>query len=142
MKKIYNLTVFLLIITLICMTFSACRKDKTQEEIWDSAVHKSDTEFGTGSKTITAEVRVMEKAVTFTINTDKDTLGEALTEHKLVSGEEGEYGMYVKVVNGIEADYDKTKSYWAFNKNGESLMTGIDAEKISNGDSYEIIYTY
>ncbi len=141
MKKIIKTILVLLTITSICLSFSSCKKAKSEKDPWEDAVYTTDTEFGSGEKTITARVRVGEKSVTFTINTDKDTLGDALTEHKLVSGEEGEYGMYVKVVNGIEADYDKTQSYWGFNKNGESMMTGIDMEEISDGDSYEIVYT-
>lgn len=141
MKKALNLILVILIIASICVSFSSCKKEAGEKELWNDAVYTSDKEFGSGDKTITAKVNVKEKSVTFTINTDKDTLGDALFEHKLVSGDMGEYGMYVKVVNGIEADYDKTQSYWAFTKKGESLMTGIDMEEISDGDSYEIVYT-
>ncbi len=141
MKKFISTILVIFTITSICLSLSACKKDAGEKELWKDAVYTSDTEFGSGDKTITAKVRVGEKSVTFTINTDNDTLGDALTEHNLVSGDEGEYGMYVKVVNGIEADYDKTQSYWGFTKNGESMMTGIDMEEISDGDSYEIVYT-
>ena len=141
MKKTLNLILTILTIISICLSFSACKKATGEKDLWKDAIYPSDKEFGSGDKTITAKVKSGEKSVTFTINTDKDTLGDALTEHNLVLGEEGEYGMYVKVVNGIEADYDKTQSYWGFTKNGESLMTGIDMEEISDGDSYEIVYT-
>ncbi|MBR5809520.1 MAG: DUF4430 domain-containing protein, partial [Clostridia bacterium] len=43
-------------------------------------------------------------------------------------------------VNGVFADYNTTKSYWGINKNGESLMTGVDSAKIADGDSYEFVY--
>ena len=43
--------------------------------------------------------------------------------------------------NGIEADYDKDSSYWAFTKDGESLMTGVDGEKIEADARYELTYT-
>ena len=141
MKKTFNLIFVILIIVSMSVSFSSCKNKKAEKELWEDAVYTSDTELGTGGKTITAEVKAGEKSVVFTINTDKDTLGDALTEHKLVSGDMGEYGMYVKVVNGIEADYDKNRTYWAFNKNGESMMTGIDMDEISDGDSYEIVYT-
>jgi len=72
----------------------------------------------------------------FEIHTDKETVGEALTELGLIAGEEGEYGLYVKTVNGITADYDKDGVYWAFYINGEYAATGVDATAVTEGDSY------
>lgn len=74
----------------------------------------------------------------FEIHTDKETVGEALTELGLIAGEEGEYGLYVKTVNGITADYDKDGVYWAFYINGEYAQTGIDATAITEGDNYSL----
>lgn len=50
----------------------------------------------------------------FEIHTDETTVGDALTKVGLIEGEESEYGLYVKTVNGITADYDKDGVYWAF----------------------------
>jgi len=50
----------------------------------------------------------------FEIHTEKETVGEALVELGLIAGEESEYGLYVKTVNGITADYDKDGVYWRF----------------------------
>lgn len=72
----------------------------------------------------------------FEIHTDKETVGEALTELELIAGEEGEFGLYVKTVNGITADYDKDGVYWAFYINGEYAPTGVDVTAITEGDSY------
>ena len=72
----------------------------------------------------------------FEIQTDKTTVGEALLEEGLIAGEEGAYGLYVKTVNGITADYDVDKTYWAFYINGEMAMTGVDATKIEDGATY------
>ena len=105
---------------------------------WVSATYLRDMEFGTGSKTVQVEVKAEGQSVTFTIHTDKETLGEALIEHNLIAGEEGAYGLYVKFVNGIEADYDKDKTYWSFYKNGEYMMTGVDTTVISDGEHYEL----
>ncbi len=55
----------------------------------------------------------------FVVNTDKETVGDALLEQNLIEGEEGDYGLYVKTVNGITADYDTDQTYWAFYVNGE-----------------------
>ena len=55
----------------------------------------------------------------FVVSTDKETVGDALLELNLIEGEEGDYGLYVKTVNGITADYDTDGTYWAFYVNGE-----------------------
>ena len=72
----------------------------------------------------------------FEIHTDKETVGEALQDAGLIEGEEGEYGLFVKTVNGITADYDKDGVYWAFYVNGEYAAEGVDSTKITEGDAY------
>ncbi len=72
----------------------------------------------------------------FEVHTDKETVGEALEELGLIDGDEGEYGLYVKTVNGITADYDADGVYWAFYVNGEYAATGVDSTPIAEGESY------
>lgn len=72
----------------------------------------------------------------FEILTDKETVGEALLELELIAGDEGDYGLYVKTVNGITADYDTDGTYWAFYIDGEYAQTGVDATKAEEGASY------
>ncbi len=72
----------------------------------------------------------------FEIHTDKETVGDALSELGLIAGDEGEYGLYVKTVNGITADYDKDGAYWAFYVNGEYASSGVDSTPIAEGESY------
>lgn len=78
------------------------------------------------------------KSEKFEINTDKEIVGDALQELGLISGEEGEYGLYVKIVNGIEADFNKDGTYWAFYINGDYAMSGIDSTKIEAGSTYTL----
>ena len=112
-----------------------------QEGMWKDAEYLKDTELGTGEKTLYVEVCAEGQAIEFTIHTNKKTVGEALSEHKLIEGEKGPYGLYVKKVNSMEADYDKTKTYWAFNKNGESVMTGVDLTEFEDKDHFELVCT-
>lgn len=130
--------------TLLCliMAFSlAACGEAAPTDLWESAVYTEDTEFGEGAKTVAVEVKAGEKAVTFTIHTDAETLGEALLAHDLIAGDQGEFGIYIKVVNGITADYDIDASYWGFYKNGEMMMTGVDGTAIADGEHYELVYT-
>lgn len=70
------------------------------------------------------------------IHTNKETVGDALAELGLIDGENSEYGLYVKTVNGITVDYDKDGVYWAFYVNGEYAQTGVDSTAITEGGSY------
>lgn len=134
-----TISIALLIICLF--SFAACKESVDATGLWENATYLQDTEFGEGAKTVTVEVKVEEQMVTFTINTDKTTVGEALIEHGLVAGDEGAYGLYVKKVNGITADYDIDQSYWAFYINGEMAMTGVDATDIDETAIYKLEYT-
>ena len=128
-----------LLLALLCIVgLSACRANA---DPWKSAIYTEDTTFGTGAKIVQVEVQVNENRVTFTINTDKATLGEALIEHALIEGENAQYGLYVKKVNGILADFDKDQTYWGFYQNGEYLLTGVDSTAIVGGEHFEIVYS-
>lgn len=72
----------------------------------------------------------------FEVHTDKETVGEALSDAGLIEGEEGQYGLYVTSVNGITADYDSDGLYWAFYINGEYAKQGVDSVTITEGDTY------
>lgn len=109
--------------------------------VWANATYTEDTTFGEGANTFMYEVKVGEHSVTFTINTDETVVGKALIEHNLIAGDEGDYGLYVKTVNGMLADYDVDASYWAFYKDGEMMMTGVDMTEFENGAHYEMVYT-
>ncbi len=70
------------------------------------------------------------------IDTDKKILGEALQDLGLIKGEEGDFGIYIKEVNGIVADYDIDGTYWAFYINDAMSMKGADQVEIVDGDVY------
>lgn len=94
--------------------------------------------LGDGSVKITVIVVDADGNETnFVVSTDKETVGDALLEQNLIEGEEGDYGLYVKTVNGITADYDTDKTYWAFYVNGEYASTGVDSTPVNEGDTYE-----
>ena len=54
----------------------------------------------------------------------------------LIAGEQGDYGLYVKTVNGITVDFDKDGKYWAFYVGGEYAMSGVDSTEITAGSTY------
>lgn len=72
----------------------------------------------------------------YMIKTNKKTVGEALLEQNLIAGENGDYGLYVKTVNGITLDYDNDGKYWAFYENGNYATSGVDQTEIIDGAVY------
>lgn len=74
----------------------------------------------------------------FAIHTDAETVGEALLELGLIEGEAGPYGLYVKTVHGITADYDTDKTYWAFYIDGDYAVSGVDQTQIQPHGAYEL----
>ena len=111
------------------------------EGLWADAVYTEDTTLGEGEKSVTVKFTLEEKSITFTILTDKEILGDALTDNALVEGEQGAYGLYIKKVNGITADYDTDGAYWGFFIDGEYAATGVDSTTITDGAVYELSYT-
>lgn len=137
MKQTRILSLFLILV--LALSFVACAQPDLGE-LWTDATYKKDKTFGSGAKTIEVEVIAGESSVTFTLHTDKETVGAALIEHNLIEGDEGAYGLYVKKVNGILADYDVDQSWWGFYKNGEMMMTGVDMTAFEDGDHFELKY--
>lgn len=74
----------------------------------------------------------------FEIHTNKTVVGEALLELGLISGDEGAYGIFIKTVNGITADYNVDQTYWAFYINGEYAMSGVDKTDVVAGETYTL----
>lgn len=94
-----------------------------------------------GEKNIVVEVVLVdESSKEFEINTDAEFLRQALEEYNLIEGEESEYGLFVKTVDGVTAN-DANQEWWCFTADGESVMTGVDQTPINDGDHFEITLT-
>ena len=96
----------------------------------------------TGSKTITVEVvHKDESTKTFTYHTDEEFLAEVLVGEGLVEDNQGDFGLYILVVDGERADYEQDGAYWSLLKNGEATITGASETPVSDGDSFSLVYT-
>ena len=107
--------------------------------VWDTAEYTEDTELGEGASTITVEVTAGDRTVAFTVHTDAENLRAALEPLGLIAGEESEFGLFLKSVNGISADYDADGFYWALYVEGEYASTGVDSTPVSDGGSYALV---
>ena len=95
-------------------------------------------ETNVGDKTITVEVISADgTSKEYTINTNAEFLRGALEEKDLVAGDESEFGLFVKTVDGYTAN-DSNQEWWCFTKGGEQLFTGVDTTPIADGEHYEI----
>lgn len=160
-SKIARLSVIFVLIAAMALCMLSCTA-KTDDQTEAPAVSVSDTLETTAdvtggktdgeteaptapdSETITITVTVTDdkgEAKDFEIKTDADNLGDALVANGLVEGDVGDYGLYIKVVDGLRADYDLDGAYWAISKDGEYLMTGADSTPIADGEHYELTYT-
>ena len=71
------------------------------------------------------------------IATNAEFLRGALDQEKLVAGDESEYGLWIKTVDGETAD-ESAQEWWCITKSGGELMTGVDMTPIADGESYEL----
>lgn len=139
-KKILSLILITVLIAAMALFTSGCdnaNTGETEAPAPTTAEASHVTVLGEGEKVFDFTVYDFEgKETAFEIHTDKETVGEALLELELIQGDEGEFGLYVKEVNGISADYGKDGKYWAFYVDGEYAMSGVDTTAIEEGKAY------
>lgn len=132
--RILSLILCMVLFAAMTLTTAGCGG----KEPGNTVTFTDGAELGKGASAFTFTVTDGSgKAVSCTVNTDKSTVGEALLELGLIAGENGDYGLYVKTVNGITADYDVDQTYWAFYINGEYASTGVDSTPVTPGALYE-----
>lgn len=137
-RSLFSLMLVLTVVAAMTFAFASC--GNTNDGAKDTA--SSDSAMEKAEITITVKIKGSDGNVTdFVITTDAEFLRGALEQEGLIEGDESEYGLYVKVVNGERADYDKDGAYWSFLKNGEYLMSGVDTTPIADGDVFGIEYT-
>ncbi len=137
-KKLLSRILCIVLIAAMALTCIGCSGQETQSlGNTESEVATGKTVLGKGAVQFTfTVVDVDGKETVFEINTDKKTVGDALLEHGLITGDQGEYGLFVKTVNGITVDYDKDGKYWAFYMDGKYASSGVDTTDITAGASY------
>ena len=96
-----------------------------------------------GSKSITVQV-VDDKGeiTTYTHKTDAFFLMQALEEIDglMIEGDEGDYGLYIKSINGLRAVYELDNAYWGIYVNGEYATQGVDTQPVADGDTFKLSY--
>lgn len=92
-----------------------------------------------GEKHITVEVvHSGGTSKTFSYDTGAEYLGAVLTDAGLIQGEDSQFGLYVKTVDGETVD---GRSWWRLSVNGEDSQTGVDTTPVRDGDAFTWTYT-
>lgn len=128
----------IVLIAVTALITSGCNNNSTTEsQATTSATQSDKTVLGEGESQFDFTVVDADgKETVFEIHTDEKTVGDALQKLNLIDGEDGDYGLYVKTVNGVTVDYDKDGKYWAFYENGEYAASGVDSTEIKEGAEY------
>ena len=151
-KKIVTLILTMMLVSSMVFAAAGCgSNNQAQNQQAENSVQSTEaqssevqnveeaqvTELGEGATEFAFTVIDKEGNETaFAVHTDKEIVGDALLELGLIAGDNGQYGLYVKTVNGITADYDVDQTYWAFYVNGEYATSGVDTTAIEEGMTY------
>ena len=131
MKKILALVLALVLALSLCACGGPAAVDNRAPVITDGAT------VGEGATTFALVIKQLDgSSISATINTDAETVGEALEALGILKGEEGPYGIYIKEVNGVSAIYEEDGTYWGFYIDGEYAMTGADVTPVTAGAEY------
>ena len=138
MKKLFAIILALV----MALSLMACGNTAAQPDAdadADAPVVTDGAALGEGAHSFTLEITDADgKTITATIHTDAETVGEALSNLEIVQGEDSEFGLYIKTVNGITADYDVDQTYWAFYIDGEYAQTSVDMTAVNDGSVYKL----
>ncbi|MBR3972598.1 MAG: DUF4430 domain-containing protein [Oscillospiraceae bacterium] len=139
MKKMLPLILCIVLIAAMALFATGCTGSKTETptEVPISATVSDGDVLGEGGTVFTVvTVDLEDKETTFEVHTDAETVGAALLELGVIDGEDGDYGLYIKTVNGLTLDWDTDGKYWAFYINGEYALTGVDQTEVTAGTTY------
>ena len=80
-----------------------------------------------------------DEVTDWNLTTTETILSAALLNEGLIEGEEGEYGLFVKTVNGVALEEDN--AYWELFVDGESSLVGVSSVEVQEGITYAFIYS-
>ena len=142
MKHTLSFILCMVLIAAMALFATGCNDNTNPTPSTSSTTPADVTVMGEGETSFYFQVTDLDGTVThFQVNTDKTIVGEALLEVGLISGEPGDYGLYVTAVNGITADWYTEQAYWAFYIDGEYALTGVDSAEIVPGTTYGFVKT-
>lgn len=143
LSKILSFILCFVLVAAIALFTVGCNDNTTSSDpvsekpSSSNASSVDDNVLGQGATQFTVSITFSDGSEkTYTVNTDKTTVGEALVDVKLISGTVGDYGLMVETVDGETVKYEDGGKYWSFYIDGEYAMTGVDSTNITAGATY------
>ena len=146
--SILSLVLVIALIAAMALILAACdtnpavateeaTQETTQETISDTTTSNDASEtpdenvVGVGNTSFVFTVKLKDGTTrSYTVKTDKTTVGEALVDAGLISGRDSQYGLMVDTVCGEKLVYNTDKMYWAFYEDGKYANAGVDSTEI------------
>ena len=137
MNLAHKLILCMVLIAALALMAVGC--SKTEEAPEAPAEELVATPIGEGATSFDLKVTKADGSKTlYAVSTDETTVGAALLALELIAGDEGEFGLYIKTVDGETHVYEDDGMYWAFYINDEYAVTGVDMTDIEAGAAYEL----
>ena len=137
LKRSLSLILCIVLIAAMALMTTGCNDNKVTDPGISSGEQQQAKTVGKGETQFIFTVTDRDGNETvFDLHTDKTVVGDALLELNLIAGEESQYGLFVKTVNGITADFNVDGKYWAFYENGKYASAGVDTTEIVEGATY------
>lgn len=137
-KQFLSALICLILIISTAFFCNGCKKESENDNETTTQANSVDISVIGSGKTVFYFTAVDEigNETKWEVHTDKETVGEALTDEKLIFGEDGPYGLYVKTVNGITLSYEESGYYWAFYEGDDYALKGVELTEIEDGKEY------
>jgi predicted small lipoprotein YifL len=137
-KNRFRSVLSVVLVAAMVLTFAGCGQKQVEENPQTTQNQQEVVEQSFKFRVVDLDGTEKE----FDVKYDNEkTVGEALKNEGLISGEEGQYGLMVDTVDGQKYDYTADGAYWAFEINGEYAMTGVDSTPIKDGEVYSFVAT-
>ena len=137
-KNRFRSVLSLVLVAAMVLMFAGCGQKEIQENPETTQNQQENVEKSFEFQVVDLDGTKKEFEIKY--DTEK-TVGEALINEKLISGETGQYGLMVDTVDGQKYDYNEDGAYWAFYINDEYAMTGVDSTPIKDGEAYSFVAT-
>ena len=138
-KSLLSLFLCVVLIAALALSMTGCKATETPEGT-EAATFQNGAIVGEGATEFALVVVGKDGSETScTVRTDKETVGDALLELGIVSGEDSQYGLMMLTVNGEYHRYEEDQYYWAFYIGEEYAMTGVSGTAIEAGVTYRLV---
>ncbi len=138
-KSLLSFFLCVVLIAALALSMTGCKESEAPKTTEPVTFRDGET-VGEGAKEFSLIVVSKEGLETgCTVRTDKETVGDALLDLGIVSGEDSQYGLMILTVNGEYHRYEEDKYYWAFYIGEEYAMTGVSSTNIEAGVTYRLV---